>query len=162
MVGKTLSPPIFDIAKYPTESNFLETFNEIVYKLAQYYFTVFQAIFSKDNDTVRPQIQEFLLITDPIMRSRKIIYLYEELHSVIDKKVYYVQKTAEEFKDRSKTSILEHAYQRVLEDSKQNEKGKHQEKLNAIKNMPEAVRKQLQEEVNQLEHKSDVDMAKRI
>jgi hypothetical protein len=52
------------------------------------------------------------------MRSRKIIYLYEELHSVIDKKVYYVQKTAEEFKDRSKTSILEHAYQRVLEDNK--------------------------------------------
>jgi hypothetical protein len=41
MVGKTLQPPIFDIAKYPTDTNFLDTFNEIVYKLAQYYFTVF-------------------------------------------------------------------------------------------------------------------------
>ena len=44
------------------------------------------------------------------MRSRKIIYLFEELHSVIDKKLYYVQKTADEFKDRSKTTILENAY----------------------------------------------------
>ena len=31
---------------------------------------------------------------------------------------------AEEFKERSKTSLLEHAYQRVLEDSKQSEKSK--------------------------------------
>ena len=59
---------------------------------------------------MRPQIQEFLNIQDPILRSRKIIYLFEELHSVIDKKLYYVQKTADEFKDRSKTTILENAY----------------------------------------------------
>ncbi len=57
-------------------------------------------------------------IYDPILRSRKVIYLFDELHSVIDKKLYYVQKTAEEFKDRNKTSMLEHAYQKVLEDSK--------------------------------------------
>lgn len=54
-----------------------------------------------------------------------MIYLFDELHSVIDKKLYYVQKTAEEFKDRNKTSMLEHAYQKVLEDSKQSEKSKH-------------------------------------
>lgn len=41
MVAKTLQPPVFDIAKYPTGTNFLDTFNEIVYKMAQYYFSVF-------------------------------------------------------------------------------------------------------------------------
>lgn len=54
MVAKTLQPPSFEIGKYPLEGNFLETFDEVVYKLAQYYFSIFQAIFSKDNDTVRP------------------------------------------------------------------------------------------------------------
>ena len=44
------------------------------------------------------------------MRSRKIIFYFEELNSLIDKKLYYVQKMAEEFKERSKTSLLEHAY----------------------------------------------------
>jgi hypothetical protein len=34
MVAKTLQPPVFDIGKYPIEGNFLETFDEIVYKLA--------------------------------------------------------------------------------------------------------------------------------
>jgi hypothetical protein len=50
---------------------------------------------------------------------------------------------AEEFKERSKTSLLEHAYQRVLEDSKQSEKSKFQEKLDAIPllAMPEPTRK---------------------
>jgi hypothetical protein len=31
---------------------------------------------------------------------------------------------ADEFKERSKTNLLEHAYQRVLEDSKKSEKSK--------------------------------------
>ena len=34
MVSKTLQPPVFDIARYPVEHNFVETFNEIVYKMA--------------------------------------------------------------------------------------------------------------------------------
>lgn len=34
MVAKTLQPPVFDIAKYPIENNFIETFNEVVYKMA--------------------------------------------------------------------------------------------------------------------------------
>lgn len=55
--------------------------------------------------------------------------------------MYYVQRTAEEFKERSKTNLLEHAYQRVLEDTKGSEKSKMQEKLNLIKNMPEGTRK---------------------
>ena len=38
--------------------------------------------------------------------------------------MYYVQKMAEEFKERSKTSLLESAYQRVLEENKQSEKQK--------------------------------------
>lgn len=77
------------------------------------------------------------------MRSRKLIFYYEELHELIDKKLYYVQKTSEEFKERSKTSLLEHAYQRVLEESKKTDKSKFQEKLNAVKEMPEATRKTL-------------------
>lgn len=41
MVAKTLQPPSFEIGKYPLEGNFLETFDEVVYKLAQYYFSIF-------------------------------------------------------------------------------------------------------------------------
>lgn len=41
MVAKTLQPPVFDVAKFPYEGNFMDTFNEIVYKLAQYYFSIF-------------------------------------------------------------------------------------------------------------------------
>lgn len=62
MVSKTLQSPVFDVTKYPTENAFLETFNEIVYKMGQYYFSIFQAVFSKDNESVRPQISAFLAI----------------------------------------------------------------------------------------------------
>ncbi len=58
---------------------------------------------------------------------------------------------AEEFKERSKMSLLEHAYQRILEDGKQSEKSKFQEKLNAIKDIPDSTRKVLQEEVSSLD-----------
>lgn len=34
MVAKTLQPPVFDITKYSHENSFLDTFNEIVYKMA--------------------------------------------------------------------------------------------------------------------------------
>jgi hypothetical protein len=54
MVAKTLQLPVFDISKYSSDTAFMEIFNEIVYKMAQYYFSVFQAIFSKDNESVRP------------------------------------------------------------------------------------------------------------
>ena len=67
---------------------------------------------------MRPSIADYLGLNDPFMRSRKLIFYFEELHQLIDKKLYYVQKMSEEFKERSKTSLLEHAYQRVLEDSK--------------------------------------------
>lgn len=92
--------------------------------MGQYYFAVFQAIFSKDNESMRPLIASFLQTTDPLHRSRKLIKLYEEMHEIIEKKLYYVQKTAEEFKEKSKTSLLEHAFQRVLEDNKKSEKTK--------------------------------------
>ena len=59
---------------------------------------------------MRPMIAAFLKTRDPLHRSRKLINLFEEMHGIIDKKLYYVQKTAEEFKERSKTSLLEHAY----------------------------------------------------
>jgi len=107
MVSKTLQPPVFDATRYAPET---DMFNEVVYKMAQYYFSVFQAVFAKDNDSVRPSIAEFLQMNDPMLRSRKLICYYEELHELIDKKLYYVQKTNEEFKERSKTSLLEQAY----------------------------------------------------
>jgi ATP-dependent Lon protease len=114
---------------------------------------------------VRPSIADFLSLRDPLMRSRKLIFYYEELHELIDRKLHYVQKMAEEFKERSKTSLLEHAYQRVLEDSKQSDKSKFQEKLDAIPAlaMPEPTRKQIQEEINALEaNKSDADSARKV
>ena len=162
MVSKTLQSPVFDVTKYPSENAFVETFNEIVYKMGQYYFSIFQAVFSKDNESVRPQISTFLAIQDPVHRSRKVINYYEELHQLIDKKLYYIQKMSEEFKERSKTNLLEQAYQRVLEDNKQSEKSKFQEKLNAVKNMPDSVRKVLQDEVNALDQKNDMDTARKI
>jgi len=58
------------------------------------------------------------------MRSRKVINYFEELHEIIDKKVHYVQKMADEFKERSKIAILEQAYQRILEDGKKSDKSK--------------------------------------
>lgn len=162
MVAKSLQPPVFDMGKYPVEAKFIEIFDEITYKMAQYYFSIFQAIFSKDNESVRPMISDFLKIQDPIHRSRKIISYFEELHGIIDKKLYYVQKMADEFKERSKTNLLEHAYQRVLEDTKKSDKAKYQEKLDAVVNMDESTRKVLQEEVDGLDAKNDTETSRKV
>jgi hypothetical protein len=125
MVVKSLLPPVFESYKHQTDSKFEEIFDEAVYKMAGYYFAVFQALFSKDNDAMRPMIAGFLSIKDPMLRSRKLISFFEEMHGIIDKKMYYVHKTAEEFKERSKTQMLEHAYQKVLEDNKKSDKTKY-------------------------------------
>jgi len=69
---------------------------------------------------------------------------------------------AEEFKERSKTSLLEHAYQRVLEDSKKSDKSKYQEKLDEVKNMEDSVRKTLQEEIDGLDAKNDTESARKV
>lgn len=50
------------MGKYPVDAKFIDIVNEITYKMAQYYFSVFQAIFSKDNESVRPMIADFLKI----------------------------------------------------------------------------------------------------
>ena len=125
MVVKSLQAPAFDLEKYSPETEYVEIFNEVVFKMGQFYFAVFQAIFSKDNESMRPMLTSFLQTKDPLHRSRKLVNLYDEMHQIIDKKLFYVQKTAEEFKERSKTSLLEHAYQRVLEDNKKSEKTKY-------------------------------------
>lgn len=44
----------------------------------------------------------FLAIKDPLYRSRKLIGHYEEMHGIIERKMFYLHKTAEEFKERSK------------------------------------------------------------
>lgn len=107
---KSLQLPIFDVTRYPTDNTFLATFNEVVYKMAQYYFTVFQAVFTKDTDSFKPQITEFLKIKDPIHRSRKAITYYEEMHQLIEKKIFYYNKITEEMREKSKTVLLESAY----------------------------------------------------
>jgi len=124
MVAKSLVPPIFDQTKYPPLTDFNMFFNEIIFKMAQHYFSIYQTIFAKNADLVKPMIADFLTIQDPLHRSRKIIGYFKELHDIIDKKLHYVHKTAEEMKERQKTALLEHAYQRVLEDSKKNDKVK--------------------------------------
>ena len=111
---------------------------------------------------MRPMISSFLQTKDPMHRSRKLINLFEEMHGIIDKKLYYVQKTAEEFKERSKTAMLEHAYQRVLQDNKKNDKEKFQEKLNDVVNMPESVRKVVQEEIHSLESKNESESSRKV
>ena len=69
---------------------------------------------------------------------------------------------AEEFKERSKTSLLEHAYQRVLEDTKKSDKSKYQEKLDAVKDMEESTRKVLQEEIDGLDAKNDQESSRKV
>jgi hypothetical protein len=90
MVVKSLQPPVFDGEKFPPETEYLSIFNEVVFKMGQFYFAVFQAIFSKDNESMRPMLTSFLQTRDPVERSRKLISLYEEMHHVIDKKLFYV------------------------------------------------------------------------
>ena len=34
MVAKSLQPPVFDMAKYPSGSDFTDIFDEITYKMA--------------------------------------------------------------------------------------------------------------------------------
>ena len=107
---KSLLPPVFDVTTYPPKMEYIDIFNEIIFKMSQFYFQVFQAIFTKDNESMRPMYISFINVKDPLHRSRKLINLFEEMHDIIDKKIFYVQKTAEEFKERSKQSLLEAAY----------------------------------------------------
>jgi len=41
MVMKSLQAPLFDINKYPETNTYVEIFDEIVFKMAHYYFAVF-------------------------------------------------------------------------------------------------------------------------
>lgn len=67
-------------------------------------------MFNKNNDQQRDLINKFLQSKDPLERSRKIAKLYQELQEIIDKKLFYVYKTADEMKDRSKNHLLEQAF----------------------------------------------------
>lgn len=70
-------------------------------------------------------VTDYIQIQDPLHRARKIIGYFEELHGIIDKKLYYAQKMTQEARERNKTNLLEHAYQRVLEDGKKSDKAKY-------------------------------------
>ena len=131
--------------------------------MAHYYFSMFQALFSKDQKDMKHQMKEFLVQDDPIMRSKKVIYLFDEFTSLLDQKCYYIQKTAEEFKERSKQAMLENAFQRVLENNQTTDKDNFKKKLDGVKDMPDRIRKLLQEEINGMESKgSDMDTARKV
>lgn len=44
-----------------------------------------------------------------MIRAKKMVFLYSEFIEMLDKKMYYVNKTAEEFKNRNKKTMLEGA-----------------------------------------------------
>lgn len=162
MVVKTLPVPNFEMHRYRSEVSLYELFNQIICKMAHYYFSLFQALFSKDQDDMKEQMRLFLECDDPISRSKKVIYLFDEFTGLLDQKCYYIQKTAEEFKERSKQAMLESAFQRVLEGNKTSERENFQKQLDGVKNMPDRIRKLLQEEINGLEAKGDMDTARKV
>jgi hypothetical protein len=49
----------------------------------------------------------------------------------------------------------------VLEDNKKSEKTKYQEKLDEVKNMADSVRKVLQEEINGLDAKNEIETSRK-
>lgn len=67
----------------------------------------------------------------------------------------------EDLKEKSKQSILEQAFSKMMDEGKKSEKHKFQEKLDAVVNMKDSVRKVIQEEINGLENKNDVDASKK-
>lgn len=130
--------------------------------MAHYYFSLFQALFSKDQKDVKLQMKRFLECDDPMMRSKKVIYLFDEFTHLLDQKCYYIQKTAEEFKERSKQAMLESAFQRILENNKSSDRENFQKQLDSIQNMPDSIRKIIQDEINGVDAKSDMDSARKI
>lgn len=89
MVAKSLQPPTFE-AKMMESPEFIEKFDETVFKMAQFYFAIFQAIFSKESESMRSPITEFLSLQDPLHRSRKLIEYFKELHGVMERKMFYI------------------------------------------------------------------------
>jgi endopeptidase La len=162
MVVKTLPVPNFEMYRYRNEVSLYELFNQITCKMAHYYFSLFQALFAKDQKDMKVQIKQFLECDDPIMRSKKVIFLFEEFTHLLDQKCYYIQKTAEDFKERSKQAMLESAFQRVLESNKSSERDNFQKQLDAIEHMPERIRKLIQDEINGVDGKADMDSARKV
>lgn len=163
MVVKTLPVPNFELYRYRNEVSLYELFNQITCKMAHYYFSMFQALFSKDQKDMKHQMKMFLECDDPMTRSKKVIYLFDEFTHLLDQKCYYIQKTAEDFKERSKQAMLESAFQRILENNKTSDKEAFQKQLDEIKAMPERIRKLVQEEINGMESKgSDMDSARKV
>ena len=50
----------------------------------------------------------------------------------------------------------------MLQDNKKNDKEKFQEKLDEVKNMPDSVRKVLQEEINALDNKNESESSRKV
>lgn len=56
---------------------------------------------------MRPVINIFMDIKEPLQRSNKLISLYKEFIGIIDKKFSYIFEVNEEFKQRSPNLLLE-------------------------------------------------------
>lgn len=50
----------------------------------------------------------------------------------------------------------------MLQDNKKNDKEKFQEKLDEVKNMPESVRKVIQEEITALDNKNESESSRKV
>jgi len=56
VVAKSMQAPVFDMSKHSPDKSIIEIFDTIVYRMAQTYFGVYQATFSKDNESVKPMV----------------------------------------------------------------------------------------------------------
>ena len=143
MIVKTLPMPVFEMKRYSSSKSLYQILNEITSKMAHYYFSIYQALFAKDTKEIILQQQKFLDSDDPFIRANQITFLYSDFIEMLDKKMYYLNKTAQEFKEKSKKAMLENAFQKILSENKETDKEKYDKKLKAITTMPESVRKLL-------------------
>lgn len=77
-------------------------------------------------------------------------------------KVMVIRSTSEEYKEKSKKVIIESALQKVINENKKSDKDDFNEKLKSIVNMPDSIRKIIQQEIDGLESKSEYDNSKKV
>ena len=68
MLLKSLPLPSFEIHKY-MERNLFQIFREVTFKMAHYYFSLQQTLFSNSSDIQKELVNDFLKCNDPFMRS---------------------------------------------------------------------------------------------
>ena len=67
-------------------------------------------------------MSDFLRSSDPFERSQMIAKFYANLNELLDKKMFYIAKISEDYKEKNKKIILENAFQKVLSEGKGSDK----------------------------------------